>query len=57
MAGHFILFTQAFQLRIEVSNYPLQKRPQQEMQQLNRVIQLRQIEMAEVKVINVIKTL
>ena len=51
LAGYFILCIQAFQLRIEVSNYPLQKRPQQEMQQLNRVVQLRKIEMAEVKVI------
>jgi len=33
-----------------VSNYPLQKRSQQEIKQLNRVIQLRKIEMAEAKV-------
>ena len=34
-----------------MSNYPLQKRSQEEMKQLNRVTQLRKVEMTEVKVI------
>lgn len=33
-----------------MSNYPLQKRSQEEMKQLNRVTQLRKVEMTEVKV-------
>ena len=34
-----------------MSNYPLQKRSQEEMKQLNRVTQLRKVEMTEVKVV------